>query len=118
MLLGLVVDPLLLCGGAGKSFYKCGIDENGQIKQEENQIICDIDRISKAFRTDQYCQCKNTGHNHLPQLEVAPHQISSVRHIQQHKAVEEAETIGDHICKMETMPNIIQLPDNKADDKE
>ena len=45
-------------------------------------------------------------------------QIGMVCHVQQHKTIQEAETIGDHIGEVEAMPDIVQLTDDKADIKE
>ena len=44
-------------------------------------------------------------------------QIGIISHIQQNKAVKEAKPIGDHIGKVESVPNIVQLPNDKAYDE-
>ena len=50
--------------------------------------------------------------------EPPPQKPAPVGHIQQHKAVEKAEPVRDHIGEMEPVPDIVQLPDEKAQHKE
>ena len=41
-----------------------------------------------------------------------------VGHEQHHKAVQEAEPVGNHVGKVEAVPDIVQLPDDEADIEE
>ena len=50
----------------------------------------------------------------MPYGKPAPQQPGPVGHIQQHEAVEKAEPVGNHIGKVEPMPDIVQLPDDEA----
>ena len=50
----------------------------------------------------------------MPKLYGATQQVGFVAHIQQHEREKKTEAIGDHIGKMETVPNIIQPTDGKA----
>ena len=54
----------------------------------------------------------------VPWGEPPPEKPAPVGHIQEHKAEQEAEPVGNHIGEMEAMPDIVQLPDDKAKHKE
>ena len=58
---------------------------------------------------------QRTGQQHLLQPELPAQGPCPVGHIQQHEAVQEAEAIGDHIGEVEAVPDIVQLPDDKAE---
>ena len=58
--------------------------------------------------------CQQPCGNHLQGLELPPHQPGPVGHHQQHKAIQEAEPVGNHIGEMEAVPDIVQLPQDKA----
>ena len=51
----------------------------------------------------------------MPNLEILTQHPCTVCGIQHNKAVEKTETIGDLVCEMESVPNIIQLTENEAD---
>ena len=44
--------------------------------------------------------------------------VRSVRHHNYHKAYEIAEAVGNHICEVESVPDIVELTDNEAQSEE
>lgn len=71
--------------------------------------------LEQLIGAGQHPRSQRPGDHDLHRAEPPAHQPGAVGHIQHHKAVQEAEPVGDHIGKMEAVPDEIQLPDDKAD---
>ena len=102
-----------------------------QIENQENAVVNDIEgNLQGALpqlqghggshvlaagqnRGPQGRSCQN-----MPGLEGPPQEPGPVGHVQHHKAVQEAEAVGNHIGEVEAVPDVVQLPDDKAHVKE
>ena len=91
-----------------------GIDKNTGVKQQESAVISPIYWICYIVGAQADCEPCAQGYNDLPQPKAVSQAICPVCHIQHYKAVKEAETVGDHIGEMETVPNVVQLPDDET----
>ena len=66
----------------------------------------------------QHSHAQDACQQNFPQGETVFDGPGPVGHIQHHKAEQEAETIGDLVGKMESVPDIVQLPEQEAAHKQ
>ena len=95
-----------------------GIAQKEKVQEEENQVVGKENRIVALIGAKENAQGQNAGEKDLPKSELMPCQKCPVCHIQRHEAEQEAEPIGDHVGEVEAVPNVVQLPENKADHEE
>ena len=105
------------------SFFGLGapilaIEQACGVEHQEGCIECQKFRIQPGIGAGHNSGGQHRRPDGLPGLELIAHQPGSVCHIEHHKAVQEAEPVGDHVGKMEAVPDIVQLPDDKADIEE
>ena len=102
-------------------------DQGDAVGAEEDPIINKVDRdlpllaqqgdrggIRQPIEATQNRRRGSHRRQNLSHIEPSPQQPAPIGHAQQHKAVQEAEAVGDHIGEVETVPDIIQLPNDKA----
>ena len=111
----LIDTHLLLVVHLGRLAEGVGIDQNEQIQQHKRAVVGQVHGVEPIVCAKQKPDSQNTGAENLPEPERIPLQIGPVSHVKHHKAVQEAEPVGDHIGKVEAVPNVVQLPDDKAD---
>ena len=92
-----------------------GIQQHKQIQQQERTVVGQVHGVQPGIGAGGKPQGKHPGCQDLPDFKFLFDKICPVSHIQQHKAVKEAEPVGDHVGKMEAVPDIVQLADNEAD---
>ena len=107
--------------------FQLTVEHDGEIQHQKNQIIYKVERdlqrqaaqlqrhgLEQLIGAGQHPRSQRPGDHDLHRAELPAHQPCAVGHVQHHEAVQEAEPIGDHIGKMEAVPDEIQLPDDEA----
>ena len=89
------------------------IHMDSQLLAENRNGLRACKRIGTAKQSAGNQECQDQGQR----LKFSAQQPRSVAHIQYHKAVKVAEPVRNHVGKMEAMPDIVQLTDDKAEVK-
>ena len=91
------------------------VNKHACIKRKKTKAVQQEHPVFQFLGAGKDTQAQRRPNQNLPDLETAAQQPRTVGHIQQHKAEQEAEPVRDHVCKMKTVPDIVQLPQNKAE---
>ena len=104
------------------------VEHDGEIQHQKYQVIYKVEgnlqrqaaqlqrhRLEQRIGAGQHPSRQHPRDHDLHRAEPPAHQPGAVGHVQHHKAVQEAEAVGDHIGKVEAVPDEVQLPDDEAD---
>ena len=85
----------------------------------ENKLFATLDTQGIGngqcvFGKQEYLQGQKPRKHKMQWAETMPHQICPICHIQKDKGQNKAESVRDHVGKMEAVPDIVQLSDDKA----
>ena len=95
------------------------VEHGSQISGHQKQIEHHIYHVVlPLLGQEQQHDAQHTGGQDLPEAEFAAQQPGPIGHIQQNKAEEETESVGDLVGEVEAVPDIIQLAENEAGDKQ
>ena len=103
---------IVVSGNIAKNYLKKGgshlVEQMGltdlELRMKEHH-----DSAEDCVLKEEKQKAGTNGNDDLPKLEGIPQSIGLIGHIKQNEGEEKTKAVGDHIGKMETVPNIIQL---------